>query len=96
MSLVAARSGPYAPLPGGSMLELVGRSSSHYTRVAQVFAHELGVPYRLVPVFDLTQLEADCYGDNPALKIPMLRESPDSGALGWLEQNLSGVIEELP
>lgn len=75
------------------MLELVGRSSSHYTRVAQVFAHELGVPYRLVPVFDLTQLEADCYGDNPALKIPMLRESPDSGALFGAQNVCRRLVE---
>lgn len=55
-----------------SHLELVGRSSSHFTRVARVFALELGVPHAFRPVFDLTSLDAAAYAGNPALKIPVL------------------------
>lgn len=55
-----------------SELVLVGRSSSHFTRVARMFALELGVELAFRPVFDLTSLDATTYGDNPALKIPVL------------------------
>lgn len=55
-----------------SELTLVGRSSSHYTRVTRMFALELGVELSFRPVFDLTALDAATYGDNPALKIPVL------------------------
>lgn len=53
-------------------VEIVGRSSSHYTRVARIFAHELGVPFELVPVHDMTRGDPATYGDNPALKLPTL------------------------
>ncbi len=55
-----------------SQLEIVGRSSSHFTRTARFFAIELGVPHSFRPVFDLTTLDAGAYADNPALKIPAL------------------------
>jgi glutathione S-transferase len=51
---------------------LLGRSSSHFTRTTRVFAHELGVPYIFRPVLDLTTLDRTAYGDNPALKVPVL------------------------
>lgn len=54
-------------------VRLFGRSSSHYTRVAAIFALELGVPVVRETVADLASLEAARYGDNPALKIPTLR-----------------------
>jgi glutathione S-transferase len=50
---------------------LQGRSSSHFTRVARVFALELNVPHTFRPVLDLTSLDAASYADNPALKIPI-------------------------
>jgi glutathione S-transferase len=53
-------------------LTLVGRSSSHFTRVTRIFALELGVPHTFRPVFDLTTTNADDYAGNPALKIPIL------------------------
>jgi glutathione S-transferase len=53
-------------------LVLVGRSSSHFTRTARIFALELGVPHRFRPVFDMTSLDAANYADNPALKVPIL------------------------
>jgi glutathione S-transferase len=53
-------------------LVLVGRSSSHYTRVARLFALELGVAHTFRPVFDIMSLDTEVYGDNPALKVPVL------------------------
>ena len=38
-------------------LQIVGRTSSHFTRVAVIFATELGVRFELVPVYDLSSLE---------------------------------------
>jgi glutathione S-transferase len=55
-----------------SALTLVGRSSSHFTRVTRMFAIELGVALTMRPVFDLTALGTEVYGENPALKIPVL------------------------
>jgi glutathione S-transferase len=52
---------------------LVGRSSSVFTRVARIFAAELGVDYALQVVPDLTSANAADYGDNPALKLPSLK-----------------------
>ena len=34
------------------MNTLIGRSSSHYTRLARMFALEAGVPFQFQPVFD--------------------------------------------
>lgn len=56
-------------------LEIIGRSSSLFTRMARIFAEELCVPYRLVPVPDMTALSPDAYGGNPARKLPVLRTS---------------------
>ena len=50
---------------------LLGRSSSHFTRVARIFALELGVPHDFRPVLDLTTLDPGAYAQNPALKIPV-------------------------
>lgn len=55
-----------------SAISLVGRSSSHFTRVARIFAFELGVEHTFRPVLDLTTLDPTTYGGNPALKIPVL------------------------
>src|SRR5687767_3592758 len=55
-----------------SDLTLVGRSSSHFTRVTRMFAIELGVPFAFRPLFDLTSVDTADYGDNPALKVPVL------------------------
>lgn len=56
---------------------LVGRSSSHFTRVARVFAHELGVEYELAPVYDIAAADMTTFSDNPTLRVPSLRT--DSG-----------------
>ena len=63
--------------------QLIGRSSSHYTRVARLFALELGVPHVFQPVLDITTCEVRAYGANPALKIPVWVDA--EGALFGLE-----------
>lgn len=54
---------------------LFGRSSSHFTRVARLFAAELGVAYSFVVVRDLLSTDAADYGGNPALRVPTLETS---------------------
>jgi glutathione S-transferase len=53
-------------------VRLSGRSSSHFTRVAVMFAHELGLDVQLDVVHDLTRIEAVAYGGNPSLRVPTL------------------------
>jgi glutathione S-transferase len=52
---------------------IVGRSSSHFTRVARIFAHELGVAHELAPVYDIAALGTETFADNPTLRVPSLR-----------------------
>jgi glutathione S-transferase len=52
---------------------IIGRSSSHFTRVARIFAAELGVGCSFQVVRDLMSSEPSEYGGNPALKMPTLR-----------------------
>lgn len=54
-------------------LQIVGRRSSVFTRLPLIFAEELGVPYELVPIFDMAALGPEVYAGNPALKLPILR-----------------------
>src|SRR3974390_274488 len=53
-------------------LVLVGRSSSHYTRAARIFALEAGVGHAFRPVLDMTSLDPAAYAGNPTLKVPAL------------------------
>lgn len=61
---------------------IVGRSSSHFTRVARMFAEELGVAHAFSPVHDLASRDPADYAGNPALKLPVLvlDEGPVFGA----------------
>jgi glutathione S-transferase len=52
---------------------LIGRSSSHYTRVVRIAAEEIGTIYRLEPIHDFTTESPAVFGGNPALKMPVLR-----------------------
>jgi glutathione S-transferase len=72
--------------------QIIGRSSSHFTRLTLIFAHELGVPFELVPIHDMTVVESDVYAGNPALKLPTLRRvgSPVFGA-----ENICRALAEL-
>lgn len=68
---------------------LVGRSSSHFTRVARIFAHELGVDHEFSPVYDIGSLETRTFADNPTLRVPSL--SADNGT--WFGS--LGICREL-
>lgn len=59
--------------PETPSLVLSGRSSSSFTRIARIYAAELGVPhaFRIVP--DLMSLDPADYGGNPALRLPVLQ-----------------------
>lgn len=59
-------------MPAEPAVRLTGRSSSHFTRVARIVAHELGVPVALDVVHDLASLDPARYGGHPGLKIPTL------------------------
>ncbi|MBX3226210.1 MAG: glutathione S-transferase family protein [Labilithrix sp.] len=61
------------------MIRIVGRSSSHYTRVTRMFALELGVEHRFEPILQLGSVDASTYAGNPALKMPSLVD--DEGPL---------------
>jgi glutathione S-transferase len=52
---------------------LIGRSSSHFTRIARIFASELRVACSFQVVRDLLSGNAEDYGGNPALRIPVLK-----------------------
>lgn len=59
-------------------VRIVGRRSSLFTRVALMFAEELGITYELEPIYDMTATDPALYGDNPALKLPSLRRGESS------------------
>jgi glutathione S-transferase len=59
------------------VVQLFGRSSSHFTRVARIFAEELGVAYEIVPIYDMKVQDPTLYASNPALKMPTLRIGDD-------------------
>lgn len=75
-----------------SAVQIIGRSSSHFTRVARMFAHELGVPFELVPIADLTALDPDAYAGNPARKLPTLRRG---GSLVFGAENICRALADL-
>jgi glutathione S-transferase len=54
-------------------LTIVGRSTSHFTRVTRVFAAEAGLDFAFQVVPDLRLSAQDDYAGNPALKVPVLR-----------------------
>ncbi|WNG37302.1 glutathione S-transferase domain-containing protein [Archangium violaceum] len=52
---------------------LIGRSSSHFTRVTRIFAAEMRIDYSFRVVRDLMSSAPEDYGGNPALRIPTLQ-----------------------
>lgn len=54
---------------------LIGRSSSHFTRVARIFAAEMRIDHSFRVVRDLMSSDPGDYGGNPALRIPVLQTS---------------------
>lgn len=75
-----------------SDVQIIGRSSSHFTRVTLIFAHELAVPFELVPVADLTSLDESSYASNPARKLPTLRRG---GSLVFGAENICRALAEM-
>jgi glutathione S-transferase len=65
-------------------MRLFGRSSSHFTRIARIFAAECEVEVDFHPIRDLMSADAGDYGGNPALKMPTLEDDEGSwfGSLG--------------
>lgn len=64
-------------------LRIIGRSSSHFTRTVRLIAHECGVAYEFRPLLDLMSQSRSDWGDNPALKLPVL-ETPEGAWFGAL------------
>ncbi len=58
-----------------AMPEIIGRQSSHYTRLVRIFALELGVRCQFTPIFDLISMDRSTYAGNPALKLPILNSA---------------------
>jgi glutathione S-transferase len=56
-------------------LQIVGRRSSHFTRLTRIFAEELAVPYEMVPIYDMTEFDPAVYAGHPMMKLPILRSS---------------------
>jgi glutathione S-transferase len=83
---------PAPDLHDSRTLQILGRSSSHFTRVVQLFAQELEVPYELVPIFDLASRDPQTFAGNPALKMPVLRRSDGSQLFG--AENICRAIAE--
>lgn len=52
---------------------IVGRSSSHFTRIVRIFAVELRVDYSFRTVRDLLSTDLADYAGHPGLKIPTLQ-----------------------
>jgi glutathione S-transferase len=73
-------------------IQIVGRTSSHFTRVPLIFAHELGVPFEFVPVYDMTSVDSAIYAGNPALKLPTLRRA---GSLLFGAENICRALADL-
>jgi glutathione S-transferase len=73
-------------------LQIIGRSSSHFTRVPLIFAHELGLACELLPIYDMTRVDADIYAGNPALKMPTLRRG---GSLVFGAENICRALVDL-
>jgi hypothetical protein len=63
---------------------IVGRSSSHFTRVLRLFAEECAVRCDFQVVPNLLSEEAAAYGGNPGLRVPTLitAQGPIFGSLG--------------
>ncbi|HEY5959934.1 MAG TPA: glutathione S-transferase family protein [Polyangiaceae bacterium] len=64
-------------------LQIVGRSSSHFTRVVRMFAEEVAVPYAFQVLPNILSDDANAYGGNPGLRLPNLitSDGPVFGSL---------------
>lgn len=81
-------------------IEIVGRQSSHYTRLVRMLAHELGVEYTLRPIHDLMSEDPASFAGNPALKLPALRQGDvviwgSHNACRWLARQAPEGIDRV-
>jgi glutathione S-transferase len=53
-------------------LLIIGRSSSHFSRIVRILARELCVSHSFQPLLDITSMDQNEYAGNPALKVPVL------------------------
>ncbi|NLE84930.1 MAG: glutathione S-transferase domain-containing protein [Myxococcales bacterium] len=67
--------GPAGSARAADSPTIVGRSSSHFTRVTRMVAAELGLETAFEVVRDLSSTDSNAYGGHPALKIPTLLTS---------------------
>jgi glutathione S-transferase len=73
-------------------MQLVGRSSSLFTRVALIVAREVGIDVELAVIRDMSAIDAAAFGGHPALKLPTLRR--DNGSLVVGTENICRVLAE--
>ncbi len=71
------------------MVVIVGRQSSHYTRLVRMLALELQVEAGFEPILDLLSEDPATFCGNPALKLPALRVD---GEVVWGSQNACRAI----
>lgn len=78
---------------------LIGRSSSHFTRTARIFAEELGVEYAFDTVPDLMVTDRGAYAGNPGLRIPIMKVGKDAwfGTLNICRElaRMTGTLERV-
>jgi glutathione S-transferase len=74
---------------GVSLMQLIGRRSSVFTRLPLFFLEQLGVEHEFVPIKDMTLADPAVYAGNPALKLPILRVDGD---VVFGAQNICRVI----
>jgi glutathione S-transferase len=72
-------------------MQIIGRRSSLFTRMALIFAEEFAVAHEFVPIYDMKDLDAQAYAGHPALKLPILRRG-DATLFGT--QNICRALAE--
>ncbi|MCC5857818.1 MAG: glutathione S-transferase N-terminal domain-containing protein [Ectothiorhodospiraceae bacterium] len=74
------------------MPEIIGRQSSHYTRLVRIFAFELELSYQFTPIFDMLSMDRSTYAGNPALKLPILNS--EAGRI-YGSQNICRALSQI-
>ena len=82
------------------MPQILGRQSSHYTRLVRMLALELGVACELLPIHDFLSEDPAVFGGNPALKLPALRDGDtvvwgSQNACRWLARTVPGGVDRV-
>lgn len=72
-------------------LQIVGRRSSHFTRLTRIFAEECGIAYDIAPILDMTDCDPAIWANNPGLKLPILRT--DAGVVFGAENICRTLVD---